>query len=37
MVVAGYCREWDKKRRYDPEAYDIKIGDYERSSVKTNS
>jgi uncharacterized protein len=30
-VVAGYCWEWDKKGRSDPEAHDITIGDYERS------
>lgn len=30
-VVAGYCWEWEKEGRSDPEAYDIEIGDYERS------
>jgi uncharacterized protein len=30
-VVAGYCWEWDKEGRSNPEAYDIKIGDYQRS------
>ena len=30
-VVAGYCWEWEKEGRSDPEAYDIKIGEYERS------
>ena len=30
-VVAGYCWEWEKDGRSDPEAYDIKIGEYERS------
>lgn len=30
-VVAGYCWEWEKDGRSDPDAYDIKIGDYERS------
>ncbi|WP_241430832.1 DUF2075 domain-containing protein, partial [Halalkalicoccus jeotgali] len=30
-VVAGYCWEWDKEGRSNPEAYDIKIGDYEQS------
>ncbi|MFC6991643.1 DNA/RNA helicase domain-containing protein [Haladaptatus sp. GCM10025707] len=30
-VVAGYCWEWDKEGRSDPDAYDIKIGEYERS------
>ncbi|MFC6939144.1 DUF2075 domain-containing protein [Salinirubellus sp. GCM10025818] len=30
-VVAGYCWEWEKEGRSDPDAYDIKIGEYERS------
>jgi DUF2075 family protein len=30
-VVAGYCWEWEKDGRADPEAVDIQIGDYERS------
>jgi uncharacterized protein len=30
-MVAGYCWEWDKEGRSDPETYDIKIGDFERS------
>ncbi|MGB9965760.1 DNA/RNA helicase domain-containing protein [Halobacterium hubeiense] len=30
-VVAGYCWEWDKDTRSDPDAHDITIGDYERS------
>ena len=30
-VVAGYCWEWEKEERSNPEAHDIKIGDYERS------
>jgi len=30
-VVAGYCWEWEKEGRSDPDAHDIKIGDYERS------
>jgi DUF2075 family protein len=30
-VVAGYCWEWAKDGRSDPEAFDIKIGEYERS------
>lgn len=30
-VVAGYCWEWDKEGRSDPDAVDITIGDYERS------
>jgi len=30
-VVAGYCWEWDKDDRSDPDAHDITIGEYERS------
>jgi len=30
-VVAGYCWEWDKDGRADPDAPDITIGEYERS------
>jgi DUF2075 family protein len=30
-VVAGYCWEWDKDGRNDPEYYDIEIGDYQKS------
>jgi DUF2075 family protein len=30
-VVAGYCWEWEKEGRADPDHYDIQIGDYERS------
>ena len=30
-VVAGYCWSWDTDNRDDPEHYDIKIGDYEKS------
>jgi DUF2075 family protein len=30
-VVAGYCWEWEKEGRSDPDVADIKIGDYERS------
>jgi len=30
-VVAGYCWEWEKEGRRDPEKYDIEIGDYRRS------
>ena len=30
-VVAGYCWEWEKDGRSDPDAVDIKIGEYERS------
>jgi len=30
-VVAGYCWEWEKEGRSDPDAVDIEIGDYERS------
>jgi hypothetical protein len=30
-VVAGYCWEWDKEGRSDPDALDIEIGEYERS------
>jgi Uncharacterized conserved protein len=30
-VVAGYCWEWEKEGRSDPDRTDIKIGDYERS------
>lgn len=30
-VVAGYCWEWEKEGRNDPEYYDIEIGDYRRS------
>ena len=30
-VVAGYCWEWDKDGRADPDVADIEIGDYERS------
>jgi DUF2075 family protein len=30
-VVAGYCWEWEKDGRSDPDTYDITIGDYERS------
>jgi len=30
-VVAGYCWEWNKEGRSDPDAVDIEIGDYERS------
>lgn len=30
-VVAGYCWEWEKEGRSDPDVMDIKIGDYERS------
>lgn len=30
-VVAGYCWEWDKEGRSDPNHYDIEIGDYRRS------
>jgi DUF2075 family protein len=30
-VVAGYCWEWEKDGRSDPDVHDIKIGDYERS------
>lgn len=30
-MVAGYCWEWDKEGRSDPEADDIKIDEYERS------
>ena len=30
-VVAGYCWEWEKDGRSDPDVTDITIGDYERS------
>jgi len=30
-VVAGYCWEWEKEARSDPDVHDIQIGDYERS------
>lgn len=30
-VVAGYCWEWEKDGRSDPDVYDIEIGDYKRS------
>ena len=30
-VVAGYCWEWEKEGRSDPDVTDITIGDYERS------
>lgn len=30
-VVAGYCWEWEKEGRSDPDADDITIGEYERS------
>ncbi len=30
-VVAGYCWEWNKESRSDPDSTDIKIGEYERS------
>ena len=30
-VVAGYCWEWDKEGRDDPEYHDIEIGEYRRS------
>ena len=30
-VVAGYCWEWDKEGRSNPDAIDIRIGEYERS------
>jgi DUF2075 family protein len=30
-VVAGYCWEWEKDDRSNPDAHDIEIGDYERS------
>lgn len=30
-VVAGYCWEWEKESRSDPDAVDITIGEYERS------
>ncbi|MDY6818655.1 MAG: DNA/RNA helicase domain-containing protein [Halobacteriales archaeon] len=30
-VVAGYCWEWEKDGRSDPDVHDIEIGDYERS------
>ena len=30
-VVAGYCWEWEKEGRSDPNVHDIQIGDYERS------
>jgi DUF2075 family protein len=30
-VVAGYCWEWEKEGRSDPDVHDIQIGDYERS------
>ena len=36
-VVAGYCWEWEKEGRSDPDAVDIEIGDYERSwNLDTN-
>ena len=30
-VVAGYCWEWDKEGRDDPDYYDIEIGEYRKS------
>jgi len=30
-VVAGYCWEWEKDSRRDPDKHDIEVGDYERS------
>jgi len=30
-VVAGYCWEWEKEGRSDPDVHDIQIGGYERS------
>ena len=36
-VVAGYCWEWKKKNRSDPNAHDIKIDDFEMSWNLDNS
>jgi len=30
-VVAGYCWDWDKEGRDDPNYHDIEIGDYKKS------
>jgi DUF2075 family protein len=37
-VVAGYCWEWDKDGRKDPDHHDIEIDDYKKSwNLRDNS
>lgn len=36
-ILAGYCWEWDKLKRNDPNHYDIKINDFEMSWNLGNS